>query len=142
MRLPKTLIALVVTASLTPVGVRANSHVLNTTKSEVWVYWQAAGCAGVKSLPSCATEKNAFTVCKKTVLQPGEIDDYNYPDGTSGRRVLASMCYSNGKIEDFNDAQTGNKGEKKRCALLREGAEALKVKCGYTQSEYDALKSP
>ncbi len=141
MRLSTLLIATSLSVSMAPVIALADSHVLNTSKKDAWVYWQAAGCAGVKSLPSCAVGNNALTVCKKSKLASGESDQYHYKDGTSNRTVLVYTCYNNGKNEEFNYAQTGNKGDKKRCAVLNEGATPMKVKCGYSQTDYDALKT-
>ena len=128
---------LAVLMSVVPLNIWAKSHVYNETNQDVTVYWQAAGCAGVKPTPSCdKVTNNVMTVCKKKVLASGESSEYHFKDGTSGRKVLAIQCYRGGEASDWNYANTGNKGDKKRCAVISE-----KVKCKYSQAEYDALKA-
>ncbi len=133
---------LAVLAGVLPVNTWANSHVFNGTQVDVAVYWIAAGCAGVKPAPSCEkADKNVTTVCKKKVLAPGESSDYHFKDGTSGRRVKAAYCYNNGLNADWNSDNTGNKGNKKHCAVNGSSVQSFNVKCHYSQEEYDALKA-
>ncbi len=128
---------LAVLVSVAPLNLWAKSHVYNSTSQEVTVYWQAAGCAGVKPTPSCDdVQKDVKTVCKKKVLASGESSQYHFKDGTTGRSVLVIQCYRGGTASNWNYANTGNKGDKKRCSANSD----KNVKCNYSQAEYDALK--
>jgi len=122
----------------------ANSNVYNATDNKAWIYWQAAGCAGVKSQPSCGESGlsvDIFTVCKKQTLLSGETGDYHFKDGTSNRKVQTWQCSTKGDTADYNIASTGNKGDKKRCAVIAGDTKITKVKCGYSKTAYDTLKS-
>lgn len=126
--------------SVTPLTTWAKSHVYNSTNQEVTVYWQAAGCAGIKPTPSCErADKNVATVCKKKALAPGESSEYHFKDGTSNRQVKVFQCYNNGQNSEWDVTNTGNKGDKKRCAATYKN-NFRKVQCGYSQADYDALK--
>ncbi|MCB1804243.1 MAG: hypothetical protein KDJ99_03550 [Candidatus Competibacteraceae bacterium] len=136
-------LALGVLISLLPMTLWANSYVFNPTKYPVWVYWTAAGCGGVQIIAEpCVGDKNVFvsTVCEYKRLQTGEGAGYAFKDGTSNRQIRAATCNLNGDLARQDDkADTGNKGDKSRCAARRPNGR-FKIKCNYSQPEFDALR--
>ncbi len=130
-----------VLASLLPLTLWANSYVYNASRTEVVVYWTAAGCAGYKigervcKHGSDDRHPDVSTVCKKVNLARGEGSGYAFKDGTSNRQVYVTDC---GNSSDT--ANTGNKGEKSRCAVKNKNDWRIVVKCNYSQSEFDTLR--
>ena len=79
-------------------------------------------------------------VCKQTTIQAGESDDYYFKGGTSSRKVHAATCIG-AKLKS-DESQTGNKGEKKRCVASIKSDGSFGVRCGYSSSDYQDIRSP
>lgn len=117
--------------------VAASSHVFNSTDQNIQVYWRALGCAGMEA----ACNDTYALVCKRVNLAPGESAKYTYKDGTSSRKVSIANCSGNDRLAQ-DSAGTGNKGDKKRCAVRYGGEDdqELRVKCGFSRENYQSLK--
>lgn len=130
--------------SLLPMVLWANSYVFNTTDYDIDVVWIAAGCAGVKTSLGCGDLTDSgmqSLVCQKKTLAPGEGAGYAFKDGTSDRQVKALACGASTWSDTTN---TANKGKKSRCSVKRgtgQFSKPINIKCNYSQSDFDALKS-
>ena len=127
-------VALVATACGSPSTVSAKSKFYNSVEGRIEVYWTAAGCAG--TYITCGAYWQDFA-CKKKTLRTGESGSYNFKAGTSFRQVAVVHCSS--ARDDFTN--TGNKGNKKRCAAITNTNGKFGIKCGYSEEEYKALKN-
>ncbi len=137
----KIILPILVGASvlMMPLSAMANSHVYNASDTDVYVFWTAFGCAGLKS-DFAQGGDSINLVCQKKKLSPGESSDYHYKEGTSGRIIIVSHKDAAGNYEK-QKASTGNKGSSKRCAAIIKSGQEFRMKCGYSQKEYDALKA-
>ncbi len=134
--MPLTLGAVI---SLASPQLLANSNIFNDTPYKISAIWTAAGCAGQKS-HMCDDKGIGYSVaCKRAYVTSGESDDYHFKDGTSGRKMTAIACID-GKAKS-DSASTGNKGEKKRCVARIKSDGKFGLKCGYSQSQYQQIKS-
>lgn len=130
--------ALAAVACSAPAVASADSHAYNAYGNSVDVFWIAAGCAGVES--SCSNSIAIGFVCKKKRLEPEQSGSYHFKDGTSARKLVVDDCSSGWSTSHG----TGNKGSKKRCAAISavtNGETHASASCGYTDSEYEALKN-
>jgi hypothetical protein len=121
-------------ATAAPTTLSAKSKFFNAIDSKVDVRWVAIGCGGIET--TCDGVPYVF-ICKRKTLKPGESGSYSYKGGTSKREVAAINC----NTDDDDASNTGNKGNKKRCAAIFNDYGVFVTKCGYSEEEYKALKA-
>lgn len=133
-----TIAALVALAQGAPAVALADSHIYNATDRAVASFWSAQGCA--KSAASCGDGWALNGICKKKHLSSGQSGSYHYPDTTWAREFYVVDCETGWDSSD----RTGNKGSKKRCAVIYETIDGEKIataNCGYSSEEYEAIKA-
>ena len=142
MRLKIGILILGLSGLFLPFSVEAGSKVYNGSDREIEVFFIAAGCAGIKPLKlSCSSGGLLDVVCKKARVGPGEETKYFFKALTSNRQVAVYWC--EGNSEAYETRTTKNKGSKKRCSVLNNGSQRLQLdlKCGYSESEFKAVKA-
>ncbi len=129
-------------AILMPTTLRAASKVYNNTDGDAWVFWQASGCAAIRDWECPKGGDIAFICGKKKVAASKEVK-YSFNAGSSKRKIHVQACSTS--FSDYYDSgsdSTGNSGPEHRCVLSANSQypSRLDVRCGYNQSDYQAIK--
>jgi hypothetical protein len=138
MRALRLLLALGVAVVLAPLHAEAKSRAYNASDVRVVLIYRAGGCAGVEYplIGSCGKRSDYDTyVCAKKVLRPGKNASYNFNWGTTSTEVVAFWCDATNTRRSVV-RNTGNSGDKSRCAATGALGNGFVFKCGYTKANY------